>query len=145
LETLDRRNGLIMISAISNCGLVSFGSIEKAMNADLLIRFMGTLFKNSTHNIFLIVNNLTVHQARMGAARLSRHRYQIELFHLPPYSPEINPDDYQNWGFKATSCPVERVNSKKQLLQKLFALMAYLLNSPASVRDYFKHSAERYA
>lgn len=108
-----------MISAIINFGLVSFGSIEKAMNADLLIRFMSTLFENSAHNVFLIVDNLTVHHARMVTARLSGHRYRIELFQLPPYPPEINPDQYQNWDFKATSRHVEMGNSKKQLLQLL--------------------------
>jgi hypothetical protein len=65
------------------------------MSTDLLIGFLSMLFKNSVHKVFLIVYNLTVHHACMVTAWLNGHRDRIELFY-PPYSPEINPDQYQN-------------------------------------------------
>ena len=42
--------------------------------------------------MFLIVDNLKVHHARKVKAWALSHRHEIELFYLPAYAPEHNPD-----------------------------------------------------
>jgi hypothetical protein len=37
---------------------------------------------------------------------------QIEIFHLPPYSPELNPDAHLNCDLKAASIPASRRTRK---------------------------------
>ena len=63
LATPSRRSGLALVSAIRNLGLVRFRFIEQAMNANLLIEFLGQLIADSPQ-VFLILDNLKVHHAK---------------------------------------------------------------------------------
>ncbi|XFB08791.1 transposase, partial [Azotobacter salinestris] len=60
-----RRHGLSMVSAISNQGLVRFEFLEGAMNTERMIGFMSRLVADSDRKIFLILDNLRVHHARL--------------------------------------------------------------------------------
>ncbi len=44
--------------------------------------------------VFLILDNLKVHHGKLAAAWLEHHKDKIEVFFLPPYAPEYNPDEY---------------------------------------------------
>jgi hypothetical protein len=95
-----KRHGLSMVSAVSNHVLVRFEFIEEAMNNDLFIGFVGRLIADSKEKMFLILDNLKVHHAKLVTAWLADRKDQIEVFYLPPYSPEINPDEYLNRDLK---------------------------------------------
>jgi hypothetical protein len=102
LAAPSKRHGLSMISAISNQGLVRFEFIEAAMNTERLIDFMERLMMDTPQKVFLILDNLKVHHARPVTAWLAERPDRIEVFYLPPYSPEINPDESLNRDFKTT-------------------------------------------
>jgi transposase len=93
LVSMTKRYGLAMISAISNRGLVRFKFIEQAMTRDLLIEFMQELVEDSEQKVFLILDNLKVHHAIKVTDWLEDNKDRIEVFYLPPYSPEVNPDE----------------------------------------------------
>ena len=44
--------------------------------------------------VFLIVDNLEVHKAGKVQAWVAEHRERIELFFLPAYAPDHNPDEF---------------------------------------------------
>jgi transposase len=141
----SKRYGLSMVSAISNQGLVRFRFIEQAMNRELLMEFMQGLIEDSERKVFLILDNLKVHHAKLVSEWLEEHQAQIEVFYLPPYSPEINPDEYLNRDFKTALRSSDRSENKKALFQKATAFMVFLGKTPERVRAYFGHAAVRYA
>lgn len=141
----SKRHGLSMVSAISHQGLVRFEFIEAVMNTDLLLGFMGRLIEDSPQKVFLILDNLKVHHAKRVTAWLAERKDRIEVFYLPPYSPEINPDEYLNRDFKTVLRSSDRAPSKTALRQKATLFMDYLVKTPERVRAYFKHSAVQYA
>ena len=145
LAAPSKRHGLSMVSAISNPGLVRFEFIEEAMNTDLFIGFMERLIADSSQKVFLILDNLKVHHAKLVTAWLAERKDQIEVFYLPSYSPEINPDEYLNRDFKTELRSSDRATSKKALLNKATAFMARLVKTPERVIAYFNHSAVQYA
>lgn len=51
--------------------------------------------------MFLTLDNLRVHHSKMVAAWLKENKQKIEVFFLPSYSPERNPDEYLNCDLKA--------------------------------------------
>ena len=83
------------------------------MNTDLFIGFMERLIADSGQKVFLILDNLKVHHAKLVIAWLAERKDQIEVFYLPPYSPEINPDEYLNRNFKTELRSSGRAASKK--------------------------------
>jgi transposase len=57
---------------------------------------MNNIIRNSTKKVFLVVDNLKVHHGKLVQAWLKERSNKIELFFIPPYSPELNPDKYLN-------------------------------------------------
>jgi transposase len=124
---------------------VRFEFIEEAMNTDLFIGFMARLIADNRQKVFLILDNLKVHHATLVTAWLAEREDRIDVFYLPPYSPEINPDDYLNRDFKTELRSSDRATSKKALLQKASQFMEFLSKTPERVMAYFNHSAVQYA
>jgi transposase len=91
-----RKKHIGMISSVSNQGQVRFMMYRDAMHADLFITFLRRLIKDTGRKVFLIIDNLRTHHSKKVSAWLKDHEEEIEVFYLPAYSPELNPDEYLN-------------------------------------------------
>lgn len=140
-----KRESVSMISAITNQGKVRFRFFEGTMNADVLIDFLMRLVRDATRKVFLILDNLRVHHAKPVKEWLKEHARMIEVFYLPAYSPELNPDEYLNCDLKAGVHSGAPARSKTQLEQKASKHMRMLQRKPSRVRKYFRHEKIRYA
>jgi transposase len=134
-----------MISAITNQGTVRFKLFEGGMNVDIMIDFCKRLIKTAKRKVFLIVDNLRVHHAKLFRAWLSQHEDEIEVFYLPSYSPELNPDEYLNCDLKAGVHSGKPARTKKQLQKKVMSHMRMLQKKPQRVAKYFQHEKINYA
>jgi transposase len=56
--------------------------------------------RDAKRKVFLILDRLPVHRSAMVRDWLARHKTQIEIFYLPSYSPELNPDEGLNADLK---------------------------------------------
>lgn len=90
-----------LISTVTNQGKVRFIVYKDKMNSDTMIKFMERLIKGLERKVFLILDNLKVHHSYIVRDWLEVHKDQIEVFFLPSYSPELNPDEYLNCDLKA--------------------------------------------
>lgn len=140
-----KRERVNLISSITNQGKVRFMSYEGRFTAPVMIKFLQRLLKDSEKKIFLIVDNLRVHHSRKVKAWLKDKESLIELFYLPSYSPELNPDEYLNGDLKARLNAGEPVRDKKQMKKKLLSQMRAIQNKPQTVRNYFQAEKVRYA
>ena len=87
------RHKLSMISTVTNRGHARWMIIDENFNAENLITFMQALTRNTPKKIFLILDNLRVHRSRVVKAWLEENKAKIEVFYLPSYSPQLNPDE----------------------------------------------------
>ena len=140
-----KRTSTNMISAITNQGKVRFRVFEGSMNADILIDFCKRLIKSSRRKVYLILDNLRVHHAKVFKRWLSEHEDEIEVFYLPSYSPELNPDEYLNCDLKAGVHSGRPARDKKQLKKKVISHMRMLQKKPARVAKCFEHRKICYA
>ena len=92
LETLST------ISTVTNQGKVEFMIYEGTMNADRFITFLKQLIKGKKQKIYLILDNLRVHHSKIVKEWVAENKEGIELFFLPSYSPEKNPDACRQTG-----------------------------------------------
>lgn len=134
-----------MLSAITNQGKVRFRVFEGTMNADILIDFMMRLVNGSKKKVFLILDNLKVHHAKPVKEWLEKHKAMIEVFYLPAYSPELNPDEYLNCDLKKGVHSGKPARNKKQLKDKTRKHMKMLQSKPARVKKYFMNENIKYA
>ncbi len=95
--------------------------------------------------MFLILDNLRVHHAALVREWLAEHVDQIEVFYLPSYSPELNPDECLNVDLKQMVTSKAPARSKKLLKNITLSHLRRLSKSPARVPKYFDHPSVRYA
>lgn len=113
------RTSTNMISAVTNQGKVRFRVFDGTMNADILIEFCKRLIKSAKRKVYLILDNLRVHHAKVFKAWLLEQADVIEVFYLPSYSPELNPDEYLNCDLKAGIHSGKPARCKGQLKKKV--------------------------
>jgi transposase len=134
-----------MISAVNNRGLMRFMCFKGALNAGLFIVFLRRLIKDAPGRLFLIVDNLRVHHAVKVSKWVGQHSEEIEMFFLPPYAPEHNPDEYLNNDLKQKLKNLPRPDSHEGLVQSTTSVLRSLQRRPHQIRAYFHHEDVRYA
>jgi len=134
-----------MISAVNNRGQMRFMCFKGALNAGLFIIFLSRLIKGAPGKIFLIVDNLRVHHAVKVSQWVAGHKDAIELFFLPPYAPEHNPDEYLNNDLKQQLKNLPRPDTQEELVQTTSSVLRSLQRRPDRIKAYFHHKDVRYA
>jgi transposase len=139
------RHKLSMISTVTNQGKARWMIVDDAFNSDKLIEFLGALLKDADKKIFLILDNLRVHHSKPVKAWLAEHKDRIEVFYLPSYSPELNPDERLNAELKYALGSRVQTRTKDKLKQATKAHMDMLEQNPERVRSYFNDPKVKYA
>jgi hypothetical protein len=135
-----------MISALSNRGQLAFSVFEGSFVIAVFLTFLQRLIQHAKgRKVFLIVDGHPVHRAKSVKEWLANKAPLIELFYLPGYSPERNPDELLNQELKATIYASGRPTSKNDLKRKLKAKLYSIQKQPDKIRAYFKKHSVRYA
>lgn len=133
------------ISTITNAGQVRFMTYTRTMTGALFVVFLGRLLRSTTAKVFLIVDRLRAHTTPEVAAWLAAHRDRIEVFYLPRYSPELNPDEYLNNDLKGNVHAAGLPHNKEEVRSRIQQFMRKLLHLPEHVMSYFQHPFVQYA
>lgn len=139
------RHRLSMISTVSNQGKARWMIVEKNFDAAKLIEFMDALVRDAGCKVFLILDNLRVHHSKVVKAWLDEHKAQIEVFYLPSYSPELNPDERLNADLKQAIATKVPVKTKPKLHAAATAHMELLSANTERVKSFFQDPRVKYA
>ena len=139
------RHKLSMIATVTNQGKARWMIIDEAFDADKLIEFLGALIKDADRKVFLILDNLRVHHSKLVKAWVAEHKDQIELFYLPSYSPQLNPEARLNADLKQEMSKRVPVRTKTKLREAASEHMRMLERTPERVISYFQDRRVRYA
>lgn len=139
------RKSQSVISAVTNQGKARFMIFKGALNPALLLRFLGRLIHDAYRRVFVIVDNLGIHKRRKVRDWVEVRRDKIKLFFLPPYSPELNPDEYLNSDLKRAVHSAIPPTDKSELHRPALGQLRRSQKTPHRVRSYFGNSAVRYA
>jgi len=91
------------------------------------------------------VDNLRVHHGRKVQEWLKVHKTEIEVFYLPPYTPERNPDEYLNQDVKVSLGNVRAPRTQKELAGNVIRYMRSLQKKKTKVAKFFQHEHVKYA
>lgn len=145
VRVCHKRASLSLISAVANKGELRWMVADGAVNAPTFIRFLQRLIRDARRKVFLVLDRLKAHRARLTRDWLAEHRSEIEVFYLPPYSPELNPDEGVNADFKQAVPRKAPARSKQQLKRATISHMRSLAKQPKRIRAIFQHQQFRYA
>ena len=134
-----------MISAITNQGKVFFKLHSGTIDAEKFLDFVKRLIRHKREKIVLILDNAKVHHSRLLTDWLEANRKKIEFFFIPPYSPDLNPDEHINADVKhgvGSRVPRKTVES---LSEATAEHMNMLKRTPSRIRAYFLDKNISYA
>jgi len=139
------RQKLSMIATVTNQGKTRWMIIDDAFNTDRLIEFLDALIRDAGRKVFLILDNLRVHHAKLVKAWVAERADKIELFYLPSYSPELNPEERLNADLKYAIGSKVPARTKARLKAAATEHMHKLEQSPERIRSYFQDPRVKYA
>jgi transposase len=145
LAVPDRHIRVNQIATLTNAGKVRFMTYTTSFTAAVFLTFLGRLLYSTAGKLFLIVDRLQAHKTPEVMAWLAVHRDRIELFELPSYSPELNPEEYLNNDLKEHVNRAGLPHSKGEERSRIQTFMRKLLHLPEHVMSYFRHPSVQYA
>lgn len=148
VRSTAKRDKVNMISAISPRGEMRFMVFEGKMDAAQFIEFLARLTAKQGKPIFLIVDGHPVHKAKLVKAwiqKLNAEADKLRLFFLPPYSPELNPDELVWNHVKNHGVGRSAYTPDKQLRRLVYRRLFSLQRRPAIIRSFFRHPDTQYA
>jgi len=138
VESTGNRQVVNMISAVSTAGELQFMLIDGPGNSYTFKDFLEKLVHDSKKPIFLVVDNHSSHKSKLVMDYVKSTKGKLELFYIPPYAPQLNPDE-QVWknvkGQAAKKCPFD-VREMRGFLRNAFE---DLKQTPEVVMGFFRH------
>lgn len=134
-----------MISAVSPKGHLRFMVTEHSVGANLFVEFLKRLLHGHRRKIFLIVDGHPSHRSKQVQKFLQTLSGKLRLFFLPPYSPELNPDELVWNDVKNNGVARSFITRKQDLKTAVVSRLRYLQKNPAHVRSFFQTETTRYA
>jgi transposase len=145
IKKTGQRFSINMVSAISNKGHVEFMILDGTFNGSVFLGFLVQLIKYKQQKIFLVVDGHSAHKTKIVNAWLKENKSRIELFFLPPYSPELNAQEYVNQDLKTNVIGKKRPINKAQMRNNVEEFMNKRKNDRRQVQKYFHVSHVQYA
>jgi transposase len=144
VRTTGTRHKVNLISAISPRGAMRFMATEKSVNAEVFIEFLQRLIINAEHPIFLILDNSSVHRSSEVRTFVESTKGKLRLFFLPPYSPELNPDEHV-WNYlKNHNIGRQTTTNGWEFYKRVMRVMRSLQKYPEKIKSFFRHQMTKY-
>lgn len=145
IKRTGQRFSLNMISAISNRGHLQFMIIDGRFNGEVFIEFLKRMIRYSNQKIYFVTDGHPAHKTKKLNEWLDNNKKRIEVFFLPPYSPELNPQEYVNQDVKTNVIGKKRPINKAQMKINVNEFMYKRKKDKRQVQKYFHEKHVRYA
>ena len=139
VRTTGARYRYNLISAVAAQGELRFMRTNKSVTAPVFVEFLGRLMQGMQRRVFLIVDGHPVHRSVRVQKYVASTKGRLPLFFLPPYSPELNPDEQVWTEVKAKGLGRRVIASSGQLFRTLLGLLRSLQRNRNKIRAFFEH------
>ena len=144
VEATGARYGLNMLSAISATGQLRFMTVEGRVTGTVFRDFLSRLITGMDRKIFLVVDGHPAHKSKLVKRFVEDNAERLELFYLPPYSPQLNPDELV-WGHVKSRVAKATVQTKDDLKNMVQRTLRRLQKLPKTVAGFLRAPTCRYA
>ncbi|MGB3224615.1 MAG: IS630 family transposase [Desulforhopalus sp.] len=144
VKTTGSRHRVNLISAISPRGTMRFMATEGNVTSTVFIEFLKCLLYKANRPVFLILDNHSVHRSKEVRDFVKSTNGKLHLFFLPPYSPELNPDEHV-WNYLKNH-KIGRQSTKNgfELSKRVESIMRSLGRLPEKIKSFFRHPWTKY-
>ena len=145
VRSTGARYRLNMLSAVNRRGKMRFMIVTQGLNAGVMCRFLDRLMAGQKRVVFLILDGHPIHKAAALARKAAAFNGRLRLFLLPPYSPELNPDEGVWREVKGHRLGRAAIFSFAELKSKALGALRHMARRPDKVRALFHTKTTLYA
>jgi transposase len=132
-----KRGGVLAMSAISPSGRMCFRLEKRRVNSDVLIEFLNQIGAcHRRRKIGIIMDQAPCHIAKKVKSFTDSTK-RMKLFHLPPYSPDLNPDEKVWRHMKHVSLKNHQAQNKGQLSRLVLGALRKMQKNPDLTKKFF--------
>jgi transposase len=144
VKTSGQRQKINAVSAVSAQGEFKYELYSCRFNADFFIEILKKFTKRMRRSCYFIVDGHPSHKANKVKEFIKQSRGKIELYFLPPYAPDLNPDEFV-WGrIKKHGISKKPLKKNESLKNRVDVDLARIKKDKALVRSFFKAQSVGY-
>lgn len=144
VRTTGARFSVNMISAVSAKGKLRFMLTEGRLTGDVFVGFLKRLLHGAERPIFVITDRHPVHRSARVRRFVESTNGRLELYFLPSYSPELNPDELVWNHVKRHQVGKKFVSGPDQFKKLVLAALHRLQKLPHVIRGFFREPSLTY-
>lgn len=131
------RTVVTMVSAVSQAGDIHFDVGTGRFASARFIDFLKKLLHDDGGHVFLVLDNSRVHKSKAVQEYVESTGGMLKLFFLPPYSPQLNPDEWVWNNVKTHRVGRSALMRGSELFSKAHNALTRLKENPHIVRGFF--------
>lgn len=145
VQTSGQRQSINAISALSNKGGFWYMVYTGRFNATKFIECLKNFMRYKRNPVFLIMDGHPVHKAKAIKEHIKRLKGKLEIYLLPPYAPDLNPDELV-WNQMRNIGTSKKPLKKGESLKKRAILdLESIKNKKKLILSFFKNDKVSYA
>lgn len=145
VKTSGQRQKINAISAVNAKGAFWYQVYSGMLTAVLFVVMLRGLMKGRKKPVMLVVDGLPVHKAKSVATYVQSTKGRLELHFLPPYAPDLNPDEFVWSHLKQNGTSKKPLRKNEALRQRVETDLAEIKQDRKLVRSFFKAPSVSYA
>jgi len=145
VRTSGQRQKVNAISAVNAQGGFWSDVYTGTLNAGKFVGFQRKFMKRRREKEFLVVDGHPSHHEKMVSAYIKSMNGKLELHFLPPYAPDLNPDEFVWHYAKNTGVSKKPLHKNESLKTRVESDMSKIKGNKHLVRSFFSASSVVYA
>ena len=145
VKTSGQRQKINAISAVNAKGAFWYKVYSGMLNAALFLVMLKDLMRGRKQPVLLVVDGLPAHKAKSVAKYVQSTKGRLELHFLPPYAPDLNPDEFAWSHLKKNGISKKPLRKNEALRQRVEQDLAAIKQDRGLVRSFFEAPSVSYA
>jgi transposase len=112
-----QRQSINVISAVNASGAFWAATYTGKLDAESFVIFLRNFMKGRRTKVFLVVDGHPAHKAKVVKEYVAQTKGRLELYFLPPYAPDLNPDEFV-WNYMKSAGVSKKPLKKNESLRE---------------------------
>ena len=145
VQTSSKRQSINAISALSNKGGFWYHVYSGKFTADKFIECLRSFMKHRKKPVFVIMDGHPVHKANKVKAYVASLNGKLTLHLLPPYAPDINPDELVWNQMRHMGTSKKPLKENESLKQRVINDLQKIKENISLIKSFFRESSVSFA
>jgi transposase len=143
--TSGQRQSINVISAVTARGEFWAATYTGKLNAEAFVAFLQNFMKGRRGIALLVVDGHPAHKANIVKQYVQSLKGRLELHFLPPYAPDLNPDEFVWSHMKTNGVSKKPLKKNESMRKRVEKDIANIQGNPELVRSFFSAASVAYA